>query len=382
MRTKTILFAALASLAMLANAQSQQTIKVLEYCPAPGQFANNQPAIEASMSKEERLRMCEEQLEDGNLVCLGAAGGYITVALDQPIQNGRGSDLRILGNAFYAIDDPQYGEATIGGNVEPGIVYAGVGSSPETAEWYELAGSEYYTTQRHNFHITYHKPTAETGDHSLPFSIFDQYIQYDASWTEPDGTPGNKSGYLMKLSFHQQSYWPQWEDKEELTFRGGLLPDNAINYGGDGSEADNPQLWITYRYAADSYGYADAAPNDDKVYTTFDLDWAVDNDGNPVHLDHADFIRIQTGVLQQCGWTGETSTEVSKVENLHLIPGYDDNPIFITPRQRPTAINGISNKAPRETMRMSIDGRLLTKPEKGINIVKYSDGRVRKVVVR
>lgn len=381
MRT-TILFASLLSLAVAANAQSKQTIKVIEYCPAPGQFINNLPSIDAGMSQEERLKVCEEQLEDGNPVCLGAAGGYITLSLDQPIKNGKGSDLRILGNAFYSQNDPVYGDATIGGNVEPGIVYAGVGASPETAQWYELAGSEYYTTQRHNFKITYHKPTAETGDHSQPCSIFDKYIRFAASWTEPDGTPCDSTGYLMKNSFHMQSYWPQWEDKEEMTFHGSRLPDNAINYGGDGTDADNPQYWITYRYASDSYGYADAAPNSDDTYTTLDLDWAVDKNGNPVNLDHADFIRIQTGVLQQCGWTGETSTEVAGLVNLHLLPGYDDNPIIITPRQRPSSVNGIDGNAPRETMRLSIDGRRLTSPERGINIIRYSDGSVRKVIVK
>ena len=381
MRT-TILFASLLSLAVAANAQSKQTIKVIEYCPAPGQFINNLPSIDAGMSQEERLKVCEKQLEDGNPVCLGAAGGYITLSLDQPIKNGKGSDLRILGNAFYSQNDPVYGDATIGGNVEPGIVYAGVGASPETAQWYELAGSEYYTTQRHNFKITYHKPTAETGDYSLPCSIFDKYIRFAASWTEPDGTPCDSTGYLMKNSFHMQSYWPQWEDKEEITFHGSRLPDNAINYGGDGTDADNPQYWITYRYASDSYGYADAAPNSDDTYTTFDLDWAVDKNGNPVNLDHADFIRIQTGVLQQCGWTGETSTEIAGLVNLHLLPGYDDNPIIITPRQRPSSVNGIDGNAPRETMRLSIDGRRLTSPERGINIIRYSDGSVRKVIVK
>lgn len=369
-------------MAVAANAQSKQTIKVIEYCPAPGQFINNLPSIDAGMSQEERLKVCEEQLEDGNPVCLGAAGGYITLSLDQPIKNGKGSDLRILGNAFYSQNDPVYGDATIGGNVEPGIVYAGVGASPETAQWYELAGSEYYTTQRHNFKITYHKPTAETGDHSLPYSIFDEYIRFAASWTEPDGTPCDSTGYLMKNSSHMQSYWPQWEDKEEMTFHGSRLPDNAINYGGDGSDADNPQYWVTYRYASDSYGYADAAPNSDDTYTTFDLDWTVDKNGNPVNLDHADFIRIQTGVLQQCGWTGETSTEVAGLVNLHLLPGYDDNPIIITPRQRPSSVNGIDGNAPRETMRLSIDGRRLTSPERGINIIRYSDGSVRKVIVK
>ena len=382
MKRSIILIAALISVVVSASAQAKQTIKVLEYCPAPGQFINNIPSIDNTMSAEERLKACEEQLEDNNLVSLGAAGGYITVALDQPIKNGKGSDIRILGNAFYSVNDPKYGDATIGGSVEPGIVYVGVGSSPETAEWYELAGSEYYTTEMPCFEITYYKPTVEAGESTTPYITIDNYIRWTASWTNPDGSKQTADGWQPKNQFHEQSYWPAWEENDHITFRGSRLPDNAVNYGGDGSDPDNPQYWVSYRYAADSYGYADAAPNSDNVYTTFDLDWAVDSDGNPKHLDHADFIRIQSGVLQQCGWTGETSTEVGRITNLHLIEGYDDNPIIITPRQRPTGIAGTSANAPRETMRMSIDGRRLLKPERGINIVRYSDGSVRKVVVK
>ena len=382
MKRLTILLAALIMVVVTASAQAKQTVKVLEYCPAPGQFTNNLPEIDNTMSAEERLKACEEQLEDGYPVCLGAAGGYITVALDQPIKNGKGSDIRILGNAFYSNDDPKYGDATIGGSVEPGIVYVGVGSSPETAEWYELAGSEYYTTEMHRFEITYYKPTVEAGESKTPYITIDNYIRWTASWTNPDGSKQTAEGWQPKNQFHKQSYWPAWEENDQITFRGARLPDNAVNYGGDGSDLDNPQYWVSYRYAADSYGYVDAAPNSDDVYTTFDLDWAVDSDGNPVKLDHADFIRIQSGVLQQCGWTGETSTEVSSITNLHLTEGYDDNPIIITPRQRPTGIAGTSANAARETMRMSIDGRRLLKPERGINIVRYSDGSVRKVVVK
>lgn len=382
MKRSIILIAALISVVVSASAQAKQTIKVLEYCPAPGQFINNIPSIDNTMSAEERLKACEEQLEDNNLVSLGAAGGYITVALDQPIKNGKGSDIRILGNAFYSVNDPKYGDATIGGSVEPGIVYVGVGSSPETAEWYELAGSEYYTTEMPRFEITYYKPTVEAGESTTPYITIDNYIRWTASWTNPDGSKQTADGWQPKNQFHEQSYWPAWEENDHITFRGSRLPDNAVNYGGDGSDPDNPQYWVSYRYAADSYGYADAAPNSDNVYTTFDLDWAVDSDGNPKHLDHADFIRIQSGVLQQCGWTGETSTEVGRITNLHLTKGYDDNPIIITPRQRPTGIAGTSANAPRETMRMSIDGRRLLKPERGINIVRYSDGSVRKVVVK
>lgn len=382
MKRLTILLAALIMVVVTASAQAKQTVKVLEYCPAPGQFTNNLPEINNTMSAEERLKACEKQFQDGLLVCLGAAGGYITVALDQPIKNGKGSDIRILGNALYSNNDPKYGDATIGGSVEPGIVYVGVGSSPETAKWYELAGSEYYTTEMHRFEITYYKPTVETGKSKTPYITIDNYIRWTASWTNPDGSKQTAEGWQPKNQFHEQSYWPAWEENDQITFRGARLPDNAVNYGGDGSDLDNPQYWVSYRYAADSYGYVDAAPYSDDVYTTFDLDWAVDSDGNPKHLDHADFIRIQSGVLQQCGWTGETSTEVSSITNLHLIEGYDDNPIIITPRQRPTGIAGTSANAARETMRMSIDGRRLLKPERGINIVRYSDGSVRKVVVK
>ena len=100
MKRSIILIAALLTIVVTASAQAKQTVKVLEYCPAPGQFINNIPSIDNTMSAEERLKACEEQLEDGNLVCLGAAGGYITVALDQPIKNGKGSDIRILGKLF------------------------------------------------------------------------------------------------------------------------------------------------------------------------------------------------------------------------------------------------------------------------------------------
>ena len=251
MKRSIILIAALLTIVVTASAQAKQTVKVLEYCPAPGQFTNNLPEINNTMSAEERLKACEEQLEDGNLVCLGAAGGYITVALDQPIKNGKGSDIRIIGNAFYSVNDPKYGDATIGGSVEPGIVYVGVGSSPETAEWYELAGSEYYTTEMHRFEITYYKPTVEAGKSKTPYITIDNYIRWTASWTNPDGSKQTAEGWQPKNQYHKQSYWPSWEENDQITFRGARLPDNAVNYGGDGSDPDNPQYWVSYRYAAD-----------------------------------------------------------------------------------------------------------------------------------
>ena len=380
---KALLISTILTVSLTSAAQNQR-LTVLEYHPAPGQFTNTLPAFSSGDTYAELLKRCEEQLEDGNPVCLGAYGGYITIALPQPINNGKGSDLRILGNAFYATDDPKYGAATIGGSIEPGIVYAGVGSSPETAEWYELAGSEYYTTEIHDYEITYYRPTAETGDHSEPYMSYDRYIRWTAAWTDTEGNRQTTEGWQPKNIYRSQTYWPMWENGDKLTFRGGKLPDNAVNYGGTGEDPQNPQSWVQYRYAKDSYGYVDAAPtanSSDTIYNTFDLDWAVDAEGNPVKLDHADYIRIQTGLNQHCGWIGETSTEVTAMVNLHLIPGYDDNPIIITPRKRPTSVNMTSAGTRREVARFSIDGRRLTEPAPGVNIIRYSDGTTQKVVV-
>jgi len=55
---------------------------------------------------------------------------------------------------------------------------------------------------------------------------------------------------------------------------------------------------------------------------SFDISWAVDVAGNPVELPGVDFIRVFTGVNQYCGWLGETSTELSRAQDLHIdFPG-------------------------------------------------------------
>ena len=354
----------LATFTCCISLQAQtQRVEVVEYHPAPGQFVNILPEGDASASHEEMCRRCEEQMEDGNMVHLGAYGGYMTVKFDHPVQNKRGSDFRIVGNGLYNIDYP------LGGTFEPGIVYVGVGDDVKTCKWYELAGSEYYTREVHDFSITYRKPTAESGEHQQLHSTYDNYIGWSCKWTDGNGTQRDSTGYHMKLDYHQQNYWPQWENKDELTFHGGRLPNNAKDESGKGS------LWILYRYAEDAYGYADASLATDP-YSTFDLDWAVDDNGNAVSLDHCDFIRVMTGVFQHCGWIGETSTEVASFTDL-----YDDNPVIITPR-KPTGIRRTPTLLPGETARFNIQGKRLAKPEPGLNIIHMSDGSVKKIMVK
>ena len=327
---QVILTSVLSVLAFAVQAQTQK-VEVLEYHPAPGQFVNTLPAADENSTQDDVNRGCEDLLNsDGSLVHLGTYGGYITVKFDHPIENKPGSDILILGNGFYSNAAPIYGKETIGGSIEPGIVYVGVGKNLEEAKWYELAGSEYYTSEIHDFQITYYKPTAESGDHTQFRSSYDKYIKWECSWTDKNGEHRDSTGYHMKNVFHKQTYWPLWEGKDELTFKGGKLPNNAIETSGKGT------YWIQYRYAKDAYGYVDASPATDSLYSSFDINWAVDDEGNQVVLDHIDFIRVKTGIFQYCGWLGETSTEINSIADLHLIEGYDDKPFVITPRQRPT----------------------------------------------
>lgn len=48
-----------------------------------------------------------------------------------------------------------------------------------------------------------------------------------------------------------------------------------------------------------------------------------------------------------------------------------------------TSVNGIHNDVNNEVVaRYSIDGQLLNAPQKGINILKYADGRTEKVIAK
>lgn len=329
MKNLSLIHGAVLSVAFALGAQAQtKDATAIELHQAPGQFVNIIPEADENTTQQEACQRANELMRNGDVISLGAYGGYVTMGFDHPVENKPGSDILILGNGYYAAEDPVYGKETIGGSIEPGIVYVGVGDKPETAEWYELAGSEYFSSEIHDFKITFFKPENE--------NVGNEYVRWQCSWTDKDGTPRDSIGYNAKLAAHRQTYWPQYEKAEQLTFSGGKLPNNAIDQSGKGT------YWVQYRYSADSYGYADAAPANDSIASSFDIDWAVDSQGRQVRLENINFVRIATGLLQNCGWIGETSTEVRAVSDLHLISGYDDNPYVITPRPNPNGASAIS----------------------------------------
>ena len=267
--------------------------RVIDYRPAPGQFIGDKAYLpmgktpETATYDEVLARISEILIGSGGAVSLGGWGGYITLGFDEPIKNISGKyDFKVYGNAYY--NEQYFG---IGGNSEPGIVLVSKdvnGNGIADDEWYELAGSECRNPKTiHNYSITYYKPNPINGD---------------VMWRDNQGA----TGYIPRNNYHKQSsYFPLWENADELVFHGSRLPDNGVLI------SSNNYLLYTY-----SYGYADNHPNDSE-FSNFDINWAVDASGNSVQLDEIHFIRIYTAVNQVNGWIGETSTEVSGIENLH-----------------------------------------------------------------
>ena len=281
--------------------------KVYEYCPAPGQFVNEMPRYEDGDTYTDILQKCEESISGKNdvMISLGGYGGYVTFGFDHTVVNRPGKkDFRIWGNAFYELLNPD----EKGGSAEPGIVMVsydvnmnGIPDDP----WYELAGSEYHKPETiHNYTLTYSRPDRDrepVPDDDYPYLTDLYYIP----WVDSEGN----TGYMPKNSFHVQEYYPKWVDTDELTFTGTCLAPNAIDTSGMGT------YYILYSY---DWGYVDNHPNDFADLNSFDIDRAVDADGNPVHLPGVDFVRVYTGLNQYCGWLGETSTEICRGQDLHI----------------------------------------------------------------
>lgn len=330
MKQRNILFSWALLTAVLSPAQSKYIQAVDEYVPAPGQFVNTLPEATVSDTPASMAQKCTEAIANGNggMITLGAWGGYVTFHFDHPVVNVAGErDFAVWGNAFS-------------NNAEPAIVMVSCDDNhngkPDD-EWYELRGSEYDNPQTlHHYELTY---------------VFDALN--DVQWTDNQGG----SGSVPRNKFHQQEYFPLWLTAHAtLTFRGCRLADNAVKNGS------------SFLLPAYDYGYADNHPNSNRDGCSMDIGWAVDADGNPVTLDHADFIRCYNAMNQVCGTIGETSTEITGAEDLH---------------PDATGISLLSSSiAPHPSCYYSPDGRKLSAPQHGLNIVRMSDGTTRKIMVK
>lgn len=290
--------------------------KVFDILPAPGQFVNSIPLYDPDRGATDVVAWTTQSLvgrEKGDLISLGGFGGYVVFGFDHTILNIKGRrDFRIFGNSFWAAANPNPLGSSRGGSCEPGVIWVAYDKNgngkPDDDEWYEIAGSEYDNPNTiHDYEITYYRPESEENDDNFDAqqSIYtrEKYIR----WEDNQG----QSGWIAKNVYHSQSYYPQWVDGDKLTFRGTRLPDNGVD---EGENTGGSHYWVLYGF---DYGYADNAPNDDPE-SAIDIDWAVDKDGNRVHLPGIDFVKVVCGMRQECGWLGENSTEIQGAVDLHL----------------------------------------------------------------
>lgn len=302
-----IAFATVAALTASAG-NSPYIAHVYDYLPAPGQFVNVFPAYKPGYTQDSINAQLETSLcgKLGGSVSLGGYGGYIVFGFDHPVINKHTYDVKIHGNAIQS----QSVIDMAGGSCEPGIIMVGVdmddnGVPSDGDRWYEIKGAEYDRSQ-HGYEITYYKPDENkprVPHESWRFITDAEYVY----WTSNDQVADSTSGYVWRNSFHNQPYWPLWIEDTVLTFRGTKLPNTAIDMSnGNGNNWFQPFLGV---------GYVDNVPND--MEPGFKIDWAIDEAGNPVELDHIDFIKVYTGQMYYCGWLGETSCEVCGAEDLH-----------------------------------------------------------------
>lgn len=278
--------------------QSRVT-QVFDYRPAPGQFVNIMPKYVKGDTQRDMNTKVLNCLRRDILISLGAFGGYVVMGFDHSIYNKEGADFYIKGNSFYSDmldpDDPK------GGSSESGIVYVSMDRNKNGLpddEWYELKGSVFAQTDR-TYEITYSYPTEHE---PVPDGMMTDTLY--CPWKDNRG----HEGHVYKNQFHNQSYYPEWI-KEDLVFHCSKLPSNAEDKSGSGT------YWVQWCF---DWGYVDNHPNAQIDKNSFDISNAVDKNGLPVHLPCIDFVKVQTGQNQYCGWLGETSTEFSYFIDLNL----------------------------------------------------------------
>ena len=307
---KSLLLAMAMMAALTASADNSPYIAhVYDYLPAPGQFVNQSPSYQPGYTQADINALVEASLcghANGSAVSLGSFGGYIVFGFDHPVVNKHDYDVKIYGNAFQSQAVPDQA----GGSCEPGIIMVGVdmdgdGVPSDGDLWYEIKGADYDCCQ-HGFEVTYYKPVE--GKEKVPHASwrFIDDIEY-VYWTSNDANPDSASGYVWHNTFHSQPYWPLWIEDSVLTFRGTKLPNLSFDTSNGGGTN-----WFQPFFGE---GYVDNLPNAQE--SGFKIDWAIDQDGNPVTLDHIDFIKVYCGQLDYCGWLGEVSTEICGAEDLH-----------------------------------------------------------------
>ena len=246
--------------------------EVFDYVYAPGQHAN-------MAKKPDGDLFTGNPFDNLDFVYLGGFGGYIIAGFDHNISNHEGADFEVF--------------ALKGASPEPAVVYVMPDNNTDgkpNDTWYELKGNQHENSKR-NYWVRYYKPANQTSN---------------VSWLDNDGKRGELiSGYGGSNTY---AWWWSATLTDSITLKGTRLPDAYTNEAVNGN-----QLWsvpsdrFTWGYVENNFG-TDYDFN--RGSNKLDISNAIDSVGNTIYLPNIRFIKIQTAVFQQAGWTNEVSAEI------------------------------------------------------------------------
>lgn len=310
------------------------------YLPAPAQFVNEGVTTggwgDAYDSTGTTLKGTS-----ATGVSLGFFGGYAVYEFENPIADDPthpyGADFIVYGNAFW-------------NNSEAGCIQVSQGPDDNgNWEWYDIAGSMYYTKSTPNASIkfTNPNPNEDKGITTAGATSTLADVSYDLT-VNGTTTPGT----VTTNTFHNHSWFPlnanyftasgsraAMAKLDEFSFVSRTLASNGVTntltFTGT-LLTDYPGTGKTDQIG---FGYCDVHPNktlggtiaynpyqtftsssdyDTKVAGTsggdpIDIAWAVKSNGTPAKLGSIKYVRIYTGMAQMNGIFGEISTEVCGV---------------------------------------------------------------------
>lgn len=309
------------------------------YLPAPAQFVNEGVTTGGWGDAYDSNGTVKATSSTG--VSLGFFGGYAVYEFENPIADDPthpyGADFIVYGNAFW-------------NNSEAGCIQVSQGPGDDgNWEWYDIAGSMYYTKSTPNASIkfTNPNPNEDKGITTAGATSTLADVPYDLT-VNGTTTPGT----VTKNTFHNHSWFPlnanyfaasgsraAMAKVDEFSFVSRTLNSDSItdtltftgtllnNYPGTGKTDQigfgycdvHPNKTLGGTIAYNPYQtFTSSSDYDTKVAGTsggdpIDIAWAVNPDGTPANLDSIRYVRIYTGMAQMNGIFGEISTEVCGV---------------------------------------------------------------------
>lgn len=306
---------------------STGNIPIYAYLPAPAQFVNEGVTTGGWGDAYDGTGALKKNTSTG--VSLGFFGGYVVYELPDTITENLkrpyGADFIVYGNAFW-------------NNSEAGCIQV----SENGTDWYDIAGSMYYTKSTKGATITYTNPnpSEDKGITTAGATSTLADVTYTLNGTE---------GKVTKNTFHNHSWFPLNANYFTASgSRAAMAKVDEFSFVSRTLNSDNITNTLTFtgtllnNYPGTGktdqigFGYCDVHPNRTlgstiayNPYQTFtsnsdyntktegtgggdpiDISWAVDSNGKPIKLDSVKYVRIYTGMAQMNGIFGEISTEV------------------------------------------------------------------------